>query len=252
MTKIDIDDKPYNVATTLDDLSLGQWCELMKVVTRREWKEIGKMATSDEIMKEIVEVGKESEEFKDQKVIDILCILSDIPAELFTEFPSLVDVVSELVQWSDLMKDDSKVSDDVEIYDVKYKRVKLSEATFQQWCDFENFVSETLIIAFVVFLSDGTSYNRFHPDFDTKMMMFGRCDARGNVALLNAILDEVYKARDEYKYVYSSDEESEPAGRYISEHCRLFNWEDVIVSIAETNMFTSERGNLRCTQCCTV
>lgn len=247
MKTIEIDDKEYEVLTSIEDITLGQYVALMRILARREWKELGKMALSDEIAKEIVEIGKESYEFKLEKVIDSLCILSNIDKELYVSFPSLVDVVEPMIEWNGIFKDDSKVVDNVELYEVKYRVVRPSEAEFQRWCDFENFVGDNPLIAFVVYLDSGKPYNRYHPDFEQKMMVFDRVEAKGNAAILDSILDEVYKIRDDYKFIYGSsddDEDGEPAGRNIMEHHNRFKWEDVIVSVAETNMFTSDRGNL--------
>lgn len=248
MKTIEIDDKEYNIAESIDDISLGQYVEIMTILARREWKEIGKLALSDEILKDIVEVGKESDEFKLERHIDLLCVVSDIPKDLYKEFPSLVDEIIQLVDWKSLMNDESKTVDDLEIYEVKYKVVRPSNGTFQQWCDFENFVSDNPLIAFLVYLSDGSEYNRYHPDFETKMIAFSRVEAKGNAAILDSILDEVHKIRDEYKFVYGDadddDNDGEPIGANIEQHYNRFKWEDVIVNIAETNMFTSNKGNL--------
>lgn len=235
----------YELATNLDDITLGEWVALMNAVSKREWKEIGKMALSDEILKELVDVDKETEEFKTQKIVDCLYILSNIPVELFTTFPSLTDELAQLVDWKDLMNDTSKPANELEAYEVMFKKINIGDCTFQQWCDFENFIGENMLIAFVVFLSNGKPYNRFHPDFEEKMMMFSRIPARGNAATLQSILDEIYKIRDDYRYVYSTEEVLTGENNYhTEEHHKLFKWEDVIVSIAETPMFTSEKGNL--------
>lgn len=246
MKTIEIDDKQYEVATSLDDISLGQYVQLSLILARREWKVIGKMALSDEILKDIVEIGKESDEFKLEKVVDLLCVMSNIDKQLYLDFPSLVDIVEPLIDWNGLFNDNSNVSEEVEIYEEKYRVIKPSEAEFQRWCDFENFVSDNPLIAFVVYLDSGKPYNRYHPDFEQKMLAFSRVDAKGNAAILDSILDEVHKIRDEYKFVYGAadDEEGEPAGANITEHHNRFKWEDVIVSVAETNMFTSSKGNL--------
>ena len=246
MKTIEIDDVKYDVRTTLDDITLGDYVALMQILARREWKEIGKMALSDEILKELVEIDKESDEFKLNKVIDLLCVLVDIDRDLFVSFPSLVDIVELLVDWNGVFKDSSKVETEIELYEEKYRLVRPSEAEFQRWCDFENFVTDDPLIAFVVYLDTDKAYNRYHPDFDTKMTVFSRVEARGNAAILDFILDEVHNIRDEYKFVYGAgdDDDGEPAGVNITEHHNRFKWEDVIVSVAETNMFTSSKGNL--------
>lgn len=247
MKTITIENKQYEVATTLDDITLGQYVALSQILARREWKVIGKLALSDEVLKDLVEVGKESEEFKLEKVIDMLCTVSDIDKDLFVNYPSLVEIVEPLVDWSGIFNDKTPIIQEIEVYEQKFKVIRPSLAEFQRWCDFENFVSDNPLIAFVVYLDNGTQYNRYHPDFDTKMMMFSRMEAKGNAALLDYILDEVHQIRDSYKFVYGTtgdDEDGEPAGASITEHHNRFKWEDVIVSIAETNMFTSDRGNL--------
>ena len=223
---VTIDDKDYDVAQSIDDLMLIDWVELMTILSRREYKEIGKMATSDEILKELVPTKDETLEFKEDKLIDMLVLLSSIPKALFVEYPSLSDEIGKLVDWSNLYKDDSVVVDEIESYEVKYKRLPLADSTFQHWCDFENFVSDNLLIAFVVFLSDGTPYNRYHKDFETKLLMFGRLPARGNAALLQSILDDVSKARDDYFYIYNNDTEEggEPIGRYIEQHHKYLQY----------------------------
>jgi len=245
MITIEIDDKKYNVAQSIDDITLGEWVALNNIIARREWKEIGKMAMSDEIMKELIPVDRESEAFKQEKYLDLLVALTGIEKRVFINFPSLEDEIAPHINWSNLFKDDSKVPKEVEIYEEKLTVLDPSTCEFQRWCDFENFVGDNMLIAFIVYLGSGKPYNRFHPDFETKMLMYSRVPAKGNVAIIQSIMERVHKIRDDYKFIYDpEDVGGSEAGRAMKEHSQRFKWEDVIVSIAETPMFTSDKGNL--------
>lgn len=244
MKTITIEDKEYDVLTQFDDLTLEDWINLTEIAHRREWKEMGKMATSDEILKELVPIGEETEEFKEDKRIDLVAYVSGVKKELLIEFPSLPDIIESIVSWSSIFDDPEPYKDKIVVYGEEYEVIRPSEDKFQRWCDFENLANINLATGLLVYLSNGKRYNRFHPDFDIKMQALLRSPARGLVSILNSLREEAGQIRDNYKFVYSQEELGVQTGRHTQEHYERFNWEDVIVSIAESPVFNSRRGTI--------
>lgn len=242
MKTITIEDKEYDVITTFDDLTFGDWIVLTDIIARREYKDIE--LASGEILKEELEREKESDEFKEEKRIDLLHHLSLVPKELLTEYPSLPDIIESLISWDNLFDDPTVQLEKISVYGRNYELLRPSQTTFQRWCDAENFRSINTAAFLIPYLDDSTPYNRFYPDFNERLEQLLGWKAEGLVFAFNSIAAEMHEIRDSYKFVYSNEESDSEVGINTQEHFQRFNWEDVTISVAESQVFNSPKGTL--------
>ena len=245
MEKIIVQGIEYNIRQTIDDLTFGEYCRLIQITTRRE--RVLDMTTNDgEEIWEDVEVGKESQLFLDKKEIDFLSIITEIPTELYEEFPQLKEIIFN--ETGDLFADDSEPMEFITLNGVDYTYPELIDWTFQEWCDMEGAVQmikdHTIIFPLTTIIRQaGRRYNRFHPDFQGKRQMLEALPAKGLVATVMQIINEMKPMREAHPYIYKASY-GEDAGRYLKQHLEVVKWEDTIVQLAQSNVFNSPSGTL--------
>lgn len=249
MIEVEINDVKYNVKQNTKDMTIKDYFDIQAVLARRqEGKKTEYLDGTFDV--EYRKTEEESEDFKLEKTIDILHIISDIPKELFNEYPELVLEIESLVESFEV---DKKIWKTKKIGNITWKYDQIKEWCFQQWVDCENASSDNLLYPFVISLykykvDDKTctrKYDRFHPDFKQKLNLWLSQDAWSNTASITSFLSSIADAKTYYPYIYGDLESSSPeAGKYMKEYFKFVKWEDTIVSIAQTPVFNSSKGTL--------
>jgi len=241
MEVVKIDGTEYEVATTLGDLRLADWLALREIIGRREQKNIT-INKNDEPQYIDVPIEEESTEFKQTKIFDLVSYLSGIDRWYFEEYEDLFGIVSDLIDWENLFVDDSTATT-LTLLGEEVSFLKPSECEFQRWADYEG-LSEIHKLFPLLIYRDRKPYNRFHPDYKQELQVLERMPAKGALAILESINKEGAEIRDRYFFVYQSSGINAKHSLNIEEHSKRFKWEDVIFSIAETNLFNGATGTL--------
>lgn len=253
MEIIKINGKSYKILQNIDDLTFGDWLEITEIFTRREYKihifkknyKEGDELNEEDYVKEEIPFEKESEQFRDERRIDLIQFLSGVPKEFLINYPSLPDELESLVEWDNLLIDKTDVKEKITVYGEDYEVIRPSKGTFQMWCDAESYKKLNYANILLVYLKDSKGYDRFFRNYDIKLQSILSENAKGLVSLFNSLLDEMATIRSEFKFVYSAEElQSDKKTVNMSVHYERFGWYDIIHSLAKSQVFNGVNGSL--------
>lgn len=249
MKLIKLDDVEYHFKNSIDDLTIKEYFEIQKINSQRETKSFDndKMLGNAVVY---VERDKESELFIKNKNINILSYLSGIPVNIFLEYPFLSDELNKMLG---SFKDDSDIWNKKIISDKTWCLDNYKKWIFQEWCDMENYVtnnSNVLYIFYVfVYVLDKRTKNRKYDRYQNLNIIknfWENQPAKGNINTILDLFDTVQNIKKRFSYIYEPKISS--INTYNSDNVKkyhkIFGWEDTIINIAQSNLFTSAKGNL--------
>lgn len=268
--KLEIDgkEKEYSFKNTLDDITIEDYFEISKIVNEKIEKPVdeSKRFVDGTYKKEYYTNAEEPADIKLSKRIDVIVLLSKVDKQLFLDYPELLLELEERLE--PLNTDDAiwkktphfnykklkgqAVKEKVETnFEWTYDDVK--QWSFQQWVDAENASKTSLIYPFLIAIykrEKGTQkkrkYDRAHPDWEDKEEFWLKQPCRNHIATILHILNEMANVRDMWFYVYKAksnfEDKSERTAQ--NEYSDFAGWNDVVVSLAENNYFTSPTGTL--------
>lgn len=268
-----IDDKEYQLKQNLEDITIKEYFDIMKIVSERmeipvpEHKKFKDGSYDVEYYKS----SEEPEEFKLDKSYRIMSILSGLDTQLFKDYPDLYTSLSPLIE--DLT-DDSPVWYSTIQKDRKYIRSQkkylitdsdkyawtfddVSEWCFQQWVDVENASRQNILYPFLISVYRASltdtgkvskkkrKYDRSHPDWEEKEAYWYNQPAKGNINTVTHILNKMSETRKQFFWVYEAISQfSEPEKPTMKLYTEFAGWNDVIVSLSKNNTFNSPTGTL--------
>jgi hypothetical protein len=248
--EIEINEITYQLKTSFDDLTLGEWSQANKILADREKRNEEELHKHLQELNDDVEYSEynspdeETDEFRYDKYARMLNVVSGIPIDILKEYTDIIDTLID--EMEDIYTDDSEPSTKFNLDDEIWHFPSVNVMTFQQWCDAENMLSINLLNAFcILLLKEGKQYDRFHPDFDIRLELFGNEPAKGYVSSLLNFLNEMSLVRENYKFLYGGESTGSDADSPNQKaHADRFKWEEVIRSLAETQVFNSPTGTL--------
>ena len=268
MKSFKIDDKEYQFKQNLDDITVKEYFDIMKIVSERTEKPVPeeKKFKDGTYEKEYYLPSEEPDEIKLDKSYRIISILSGLEVQLFKDYPDLYNSLSPLIE--DLT-DDSPVWYSTIHKDRKYVRSQkkylvedstthqwvyddVSKWTFQQWVDMENASRQNVIYPFLIAVYKVSitnrkkrAYDRSHPDFEDKEQYWYNQPARGNINTITHILDVMSETRKQFFWIYEATSQfTEPEKPTMKAYTEFAGWNDVIVSMSKNPTFNSSKGTL--------
>lgn len=277
MITIKIDDVEYSLKQNLKEITIREYFDIMKIQSKKCEKPVKE---SDKYVDgyyeiEYYDTKDEPFDFTLQKTNEILHILSKIPLEILNNYPELSE---NLLQYVESLNDDSKIwktskifktiSKKVEYLDnnkTKYKMVDEIVETeyvwcydepenwsFQQWVDSENSTKLGLYYPFLLSLyknKKGSNkkrvYSRAHPELDSIENEWLEQPAFGNINVIIYILNKMSEIRNLFFWIYEAQTKfPEPLKQMQEIYNNFAGWNDVVVSLSETNAFNSSKGTL--------
>ena len=263
MKKITIGEIDYNFKTSIEDINVGEYFDVMKIISERCEKVLSEadVLYYGQDYKEYYERGKEPESFLIDRTIKLVSYLSKIPRNLFDDYPQLIETLSPLIENFD---DNSEVLNRLPLLVNKGKKLVESEDTewlidkptdwcFQQWVDCENATKQGMYYPFIISIrkvSKGKTskkvYDRSHPDLDYKLSYWLKKSAKGLINTILSVIDSMSETRTQFFWVYEAtsqfpDTKENKYGKIYSEFA---GWNDVVVSMSQTPVFNSSKGTL--------
>lgn len=260
MITLKLDDKEYIFKNTLDDITIKDYFELSAIMLKKTEKPVdeSKRYVDGSYPTEYYTSDEEPYNIKLEKRISIVSLLTNIDKSYFNDYPELL---LELEDHLEELKFNEEVWKTYEITKGKDKQPTNNEWTyddpkdwcFQQWVDSENTSKISLIHPFLIAIykrEKGTrkkrTYDRSHPDWDLKEAFWMKQPARNNISVIYHILQRMNEVRDMFYWIYKAETEfPEPNTNLATKAYNEFaGWNDVVVSLAEHNFFTSPSGTL--------
>jgi len=256
MISITINDKVYNIKQNLKEITVKEYFDIITIMNEKLEKKSNIVVSMGKLEKKQYYSAKdEPKEFKESKRYRILNILSKIPIELFEKVrkplyeDSLADIVEGFVEG---INDDTPASKEFVIDGIKYVLDDIDDWTFQQWVDVEGTIERGAYYPFVISVRECNDkrkkyiYDRKHGGkFAEKLKFWMNKPAFG---IVNNIIDLIIKCdklRNKYPYIYNAKSSfSKPLGKQSKQYYDYAKWEDVVISIASTNAFNSDKGTL--------
>jgi hypothetical protein len=249
MKIIKLNDVEYMFKNSIDDLTIKDYFEIQKLNSEREVKTFENDAMLGGTVA-YVERDKESEIFIKNKNINILSYLSKIPVNIFIEYPFLSDELNTMLG---SFKDDSAIWETKEINNKIWCIEKYTKWIFQEWCDMENYVTNmgNILYIFYVFVymldkrTKNRKYDRYQ-NINNIKLFWEQQPAKGNINTILDLFDTVKNIKKRFFYIYENKITyiNTYSADNIKKYHKLFGWEDTIIQIAQTNLFTSTKGNL--------
>lgn len=277
MLNIKIDDVEYSLKQNLKDISIKEYFDIMKVYSKRCEIPVDDKDKYLDGTYEIKYYERKDEplHFKWQIDNEIINILSGIPIDILTEHQ---EISQELVSYIDILEDTSEVWNSKRVTKIITKKEQViidgkkkfkmfdeivetdynwvydepKDWTFQQWVDAENASKQHLSYPFILSLykqkvgsKSKRLYSRAHTDFDDKQEYWFNVSAYGNINTVIGILNKISEVRKLFYWIYEAQSqfpsEDKPTQKIYNEFA---GWNDVVVSLSETNAFNSSKGTL--------
>lgn len=184
------------------------------------------------------------------KLIELFSCISNIPKFYFDNeyfYEEMSMYLSSIIE--DLLKVESETRT---YYDIEGKRYfidyEIHKWVFQKWCDVEGALSDSLtktpLHAFTLILQQkNVEYFRFHYDYDLKISHLYNMPAYKVVGTINKLLEIIRTIRYNHSNLYTSSGGS-TTGPNMKNYLNNAKWEDVIISLSETQAFNSPKGTL--------
>ena len=277
MINFKIDDIEYSLKQNLKDVTIREYFDIMKIQSKRceiPVKESEKFVDGSYEVK-YYETKDEPFEFTFNKQNEVLHILSKIPIEILNNYPELGENLSNYIE---SFNDDSKIWKNKTVYKTISKKVEYLEGskkkykliddivetefvwcfdepetwTFQQWVDCENATKLGLYYPFLISLYKNKKgskikrvYDRSHPNLDDIENEWLEFSAFGNINNIIHILNKMSEIRSMFYWIYEVKSEfEEPLQKTQQIYNKFAGWNDVVVSLSETNAFNSSKGTL--------
>jgi hypothetical protein len=232
--EIKIDGTVFVVFPNLETMSFREYIHAQKIRSKpiiREEKYNGK------ILKRELKWEEANEDERVNKISELCAALSDIPKDYFAEFDDLRNLVGS---WIDL--DISKIEPNPKLG--KYLVRDFDYWTFGQFADFMDNNRKDPCNGFIVALSQGNKkYDPFQPDYKEKSLLFDQpaIQALPSYLYLQSNLRAYYEF---FPFLFKLEAKGEKASAYMQKHYELFGWQDTVITLAETNAFSSPKGTM--------
>lgn len=238
MLTLTIDDIDYSLPESIGETTLGQWEEMLKILTEREFISRGKTRGGDEVKTE-VPVGEESDEFKHAQRVKMAQLFTGLSDSFLEEQYELTLFIYNTVL--PCFTDDGKARD---ILGMKFP--SLRSISFAQFVDMENYRSMGIIPFLAVALQkDKEKYNRMHPYFQKKVGMLTAVTAKGTVNYINKFFKEMRALKESFPVVFEGTGITGEKSPNMDKHFDTFKWEEIVRSLVEgPPVFNSSKGTL--------
>ena len=277
MLKFTVNDVEYSLKQNLKEITIKEYFDIMKIQSEKLEMPV---KDEDKFMDGTYEVkyyerGSEPIEFRWRKDNELISLLAGIPLDVLEQSPELSETLMDYIEpfeddsavWSNkrvmktiTVKKEVEKNGKVKMVNVEeevesdyiWKYDKVNAWSFQQWVDCENASRQTLYYPFLIALfkqKEGSktkvAYNRSHPDFDDKEAYWLNQTAYGNINTIVHILNEMSKVREMFYWIYEAQTAFPEKQKKTEKIYSTFaGWNDVVVSLSETNAFNSSKGTL--------
>lgn len=219
MRKITLNGQEYSPK----EPTLHHYVQYIKIVSEKNKKVIGHTTSGEEITEDI----EDTEEFLYQKRLKIIDLIYDIPLDL-EEYP---DLVYYLTDWH-IFEIDKKL--DYIQYKQKYYMKNLYDMEFKQYIVMEEFMSKDLLLAFTHSLDYG-QYNEYWTEYDELHSFISDLPYEEYGNMFNEWLNQMTVLHNTYPYIFNGVSDGKITN--VSKHCQLFGWQEVLRSLAESQVF---------------
>ena len=278
MLNITINGAEYFMKTNLKEITIKEYFQILDIEGEKHEmppKEENKLV-SGEYIKEYYAHGEEPDDIRWKQNNRIVAIISNIPLELLNNTLELGEIVAGNIE---SLLDDTPAWSKKEYYETISSKVKIdgktkiveelvksenfawildepSDWSFQQWVDTENSSRLNYIYPFVLNsrkckVIDGKLsktkrvYNKGNPDFQEKLDYWENQPAEGNINTIFEVHNKIRKVRELFFWIYEAESRFPEKGKKTSKiYMEFAGWNDVVVSLTETNAFNSSKGTL--------
>jgi hypothetical protein len=276
MIHFTVGDIEYSLKQNLNEITVKEYFEIVKIQDEKCAKPLVKSSVIDtsKLPVEYYNYDEEPAYFKWNKINRTINLLSGLPLEILEEYYELGDKLFEHVNLTELLPVwkthiDYKIVTEKVAYDkggvTKYKNLdskvesdyvwtydKAEDWCFQQWVDCENGSRISLYYPFVISVykkKKGSSakrkYDRSLPSFESDLEFWLNEPASENINTIINVLNEMSEIRKYFKWIYEVESAfAEPRKPTETIYLEDAGWNDVVVSLSETNAFNSAKGTL--------